>query len=240
MRKFVKIIGKILLVFLTVLLIYWLLIAFPYFFFEFESVENLHVYYHGKSADVKKTSAKALAKIKKSSIYRSDATYRVFLTDSAAEYAFYTTLWRNSGGVFLIFANGNIFIRPSDIEGDRLFSPTGTPVAEDRPLNYFIAHEAAHRMEYDKLGFIDYNSLNVWIREGVADYIARDNFDFARMLENYRNNLPIMDYNQSGLYLEYQLLVEFVFRYKGASVESILEQNPSEIEVENQLLNFNN
>lgn len=58
------------------------------------------------------------------------------------------------------------------------------------------------------------------------------------MLENYRNNLPMMDYKQSGLYLEYQLLAEYMFKYKGANVESLLEKNPSETEVKNEMQNL--
>ncbi len=94
-------------------------------------------------------------------------------------------------------------------------------VVEDRPLNYFVAHEVAHAMEYEKLGFLKYNALNQWVREGIADHIGRDNFDFDEMLENHRNNLPMMNYKQSKLYLEYQLLVEYMFKYKGANAESL-------------------
>ena len=238
MKKIFKTIGKIFLLFLTMTLVYWLSITFPHLFFQFEQFENLHLYHHGKSVEVRRVGEKALAKIKKSSLYNPDMTYRVFLTDSANEYAYFTTLWRNSGGVFLMYANGNIFIRPSLIEQDRLISPTGTIVAEDRPLNYFIAHEVAHAMKYEKLGFSKYNALNEWVREGVADHIGRDNFDFDKMLENHRNQLPIMNYKQSGLYLEYQLLVEYMFKYKGATAESLLEENPDESEVKNEMQNW--
>jgi len=239
MKKIFKTIGKLSLLFLTFTLIYWLSITFPHFFFQSEHYENLHVYHHGKSDDVTKVGEKVLTKIKNSSLYNPDTTYRIFLTDSAIEYAYFTTLWRNSGGAFVIYANGNIFIRPSLIEQDRLISPSGAMVAEDRPLNYFIAHEVAHAMEYEKLGFTKYNALNQWVREGLADYIGRDKFDFDEMLENYRKNLPMMDYKQSGLYLEYQLMVEYMFKYKGADAESLLKENPSESEAENDLQSFN-
>jgi len=234
MKRIRKTIGVITLLLLTMTLVYWLSITFPHLFFQSEQFENLHIYHHGK-AEVKTVGERALAKIKKSSLYNPAATYRVFLTDSADEYAYFTTLWRNSGGVFLIYANGNVFIRPSIVERDKLISPTGELVAEDRPLNYFIAHEVAHAMTYEKIGFSKYNALNQWVREGIADYIGRDEFDFDKMLENNRNELPLTDYKQSGLYLEYQLLVEYMFKYKAATVESLLEQNPNEREVENEM-----
>ncbi|MBA3285157.1 MAG: hypothetical protein H0U27_08885 [Nitrosopumilus sp.] len=68
----------------------------------------MHVYHHGKSDDERKVGEKALSKIKKSSLYNPDTNYRMFLTDSANEYAYFTALFRHTGGVFLIYANGNI------------------------------------------------------------------------------------------------------------------------------------
>jgi hypothetical protein len=87
-------------------------------------------------------------------------------------------------------------------------------------------------------GFSKYDTLNQWVGGGIADHIGRDKFDFDEMLENYRNNLPMMDYEQSGLYLEYQLLVEYMFKYKAANAESLLEENPSETEVKNEMQNL--
>lgn len=234
MKRIFRKLRVVFLLFSAVVVLYWISICFPQLFFQSERIENLHIYHHGKSG-VRVVGERALTKIKKSSLYNPETTYRVFLTDSANEYAYFTSLWRNSGGVFLIFANGNIFIRPSLVEQDRIISPTNTIVEEARPLNYFIAHEAAHAMQYKKLGFSNFMALNEWVREGIADYIARDEFDYDRMLADYRNNLPLMDRKKSGLYLKYQLLVEYMFRYKSADVESLLRQNPGEAEVENEL-----
>jgi hypothetical protein len=55
------------------------------------------------------------------------------------------------------------------------------------------------------------------------------------MLENYRENLPLMDPRQSGLYLKYQLLVEYAIRHRNLDVDSLLEKNPSEAEIETEL-----
>jgi hypothetical protein len=231
MRKFLKYVVRFLLLLFGVALIYWLLIVFPHMFFRLERVENLYLYHHGEPEKARIVGARALTKIKRSGLYNPQATHRVFLTASANEYAFFTSLWRGSGGVFLIFARGNIFIRPSVIEQDRLIAPSGETVAEDRPLNYFIAHEAAHAMSYEKLGFSKYNALHQWVREGVADHIARDNFNFEQMLENYREDLPLMDHRKSGLYLKFQLFVEHALRHQNQTVETLLERNPSETEI---------
>jgi len=63
MKRIFKTIGKIFLLFLTITFIYWLSMTFPYFFFQLEKFENLHVYHHGKSDDVKKVGERALVKI---------------------------------------------------------------------------------------------------------------------------------------------------------------------------------
>lgn len=223
--------GKILLIGAAVVSFYWLLIAFPDLFFKSRQLENLTIYYHGNK-DVGFVSEKAFAKIKSSSLYNPNSTYRVFLTDSALEYSFYTSYWRDSGGVFIAFANGNIFIRPSLIEQDRLISPSGKIVAEDRPLNYYVAHEVTHAMQCEKLGFSRYFALDVWIREGIADKVGRDKFDFDAMLEKYKNNAPEMNPAESGLYLKYQLLVEYAFKYKQFDADKLLEANPDESQIE--------
>jgi hypothetical protein len=235
MRRCFKYAGRFLLLLFGVVLIYWLLLVFPQGLFRLEQVENLYMYHHAEPEKVRLVGERALAKIKKTNLYNARSTYRVFLTDSADEYAFFTSVWRGSGGVFLIFARGNIFIRPSLIELDRLIAPSGETVAEDRPLNYFIAHETAHALVYERLGFSKYLDLHLWVREGVADRIARDHFDYERMLENYRGNLPLMDPRQSGLYLKYQLLVEYAIRHRNLDVDSLLEKNPSEAEIETEL-----
>jgi hypothetical protein len=217
--------------------LYWLLISFPQPFFKAARFENLILYHHGE-ADPGAVGKRALAKIKASSLYDPTAEYRVFLTGSAREYAFYTSLWRGSGGVFLIFARGNIFIRPSNVDEDRLIAPSGETVAADRPLNYFIAHETAHAMACDRIGSARYNALEEWVREGLADRIARDGFDFEEMLGNYRRRLPMMDRRRSGLYLKYQLLVEYAIRHRGETPETLLEKNPPESAIEAELQKF--
>lgn len=238
MRKFRKFPLLLLTLAVAAVTTYWLLIVFPQFFFRLERIENLYIYHHANDDAVRAVGERALAKIKRSNLYDPRATYRVFLTGSAAEYAFFTSLWRNSGGVFLIFARGNVFIRPSIVEEDRLIAPSGELVAADRPLNYFIAHEAAHAMTYERLGFVRYLELNQWVREGVADKIARDEFDFEQMSDQYRSGHPAMDYRRSGLYLKFQLLVEFAVRHLSYSEESLLERNPTETEIENALISF--
>lgn len=237
MKRFWKTGGKIFGAILLFVFIYWLTVAFPQVFFRRAEFGNLYVYYHGEK-NVAAIGEKSLLKIRRSPFYDSQVVYRVFLTDSAGEYAYFTSYWHKTGGVFLLFADGNIFIRPSLIDEDRLISPSGNVVAEDRPLNYFIAHEVTHAMTFNKLGVRKYLALNEWIREGIADRTGRDKFDFDEMLGRYRSDAPEMDRRKSGLYLRYQFFVEFALRYKNFDEVSLVEQNPPEQEIEDELKYF--
>lgn len=238
MKNAFKFSGAAFFIFLTLFFVYWLLLCYPQLFFRQEQVGNLDIYHHSDPASVKIVGERALEKIKKTTLYDSSATYRVFLTCSTAEYAFFTTLWQGSGGVFLVFARGNIFIRPSIPAQDRLIAPTGELVGADRPLNYFIAHEAAHAMTYEKVGFIRYNALNDWIREGIADRIARDSFDYEENLEKFRSGANELNPAASGFYLKYQLLVEYALKYGKFDVEKLLEANPDGSIFEAELKNI--
>jgi hypothetical protein len=235
MKKFFRYAAGFFKILLTAFFFYLLTLIFPDVFFRLEKVENLYLYHHSEPEKVRAVGEKALAKIKRSSLYNPDAVYRVYLTSSPGEYAYFTNFWRKTGGVFVILANGNIFIRPSLIEEDRVIGPSGKVVAEDRPLNYFIAHEAAHAMTLEKLGTTKYLALNEWIREGYADKIGRDRFDFDEMFSAYQKQMPFMDRQKSGLYLKHQLLIEFALSHKGFDIESLLEQNPGEAETEAEL-----
>lgn len=226
MKNAFRYFGAAFFIFFALLFVYWLLLCYPQLFFRQEQVGNLHIYHHSDPTSVKIVGERALEKIKKSTLYDSSVIYRVFLTDSTAEYAFFTTLWRGSGGVFLIFARGNIFIRPSKPALDRLIAPTGELVGADRPLNYFIAHEAAHAMTYEKIGFTRYNALHDWVREGIADRIARESFDYEENLKKFRSGAKELNPAASGLYLKYQLLVEYALKYRRFNEEKLLEANP--------------
>ncbi len=239
MKKIFKLTGKILAAFLLTVFIYWLVISFPQIFFKSEQFENLYIYHHG-NADSGAVGNRTLMKIKASGLYQQNTIYRVFITDSETEHAFFTSFWSGSFGVYLLFANGNIFLRPSLIEQDRLIKPDGNLVSEDRPLNYFIAHEVTHQMEYEYLGFSKYLALNVWIREGIADKIGRDRFDFPEMLDKYKSSAREMNPALSGLYLKYQLLVEYTLRDKNFDINLLLEANPVESQVEAKLANLIN
>src|SRR4029077_19837600 len=101
------------------------------------------------------------------------------------------------GGI-MNYLGGHVFLRESDMAHDRLISPRGTPVAADRPLSYFIAHEIVHDLEARALPPLAFFRLPRWVSDGYADYVARD-IDLDRALAGFKAGTPELDPARSGL-----------------------------------------
>jgi hypothetical protein len=215
-----KTIKFILLAILAVCGLYLLLLKFPEPFFS-RSVDagNLRIYFNkGHEEDVSAVAERALNRLKKSALYNEKDHYRVFLAGSDAEFAMYTNVFRNAGGFYNVV--GNAFIRPSVPEKDRLIKPDGSLTEEDRPLHYFVAHEASHAMTHDRIGVIRYFMLPEWIREGVAESVARINPSFEKTVT--MNVKSPADLDGHGGYLRYKLRIEYLMRVKGLDVFGVL------------------
>ena len=196
--------------------LYLLLLKFPEPFFS-RSVDagNLSIYFNkGHDEDVAAVAERALNLLKKSALYNEKDHYRVFLTGSGAEFALYTNVFRNAGGFYNVV--GNAFIRPSVPEKDRLIKPSGSLTEEDRPLHYFVAHETSHAMTHDRIGVIRYFMLPEWIREGVAESVARINPSFEKTVT--MNEESPADLDGHGGYLRFKLRIEYLMRVKGLDV----------------------
>jgi hypothetical protein len=84
-------------------------------------------------------------RIARSPFFSATDEYDVYLCDTPGLYAF-VSLKPGTGGVSQVYLDGNVFLRPSAIERDRLIGPSGKDVPGDRTLTYYIAHELAHTM----------------------------------------------------------------------------------------------
>src|SRR5688572_29864347 len=109
-------------------------------------------------------------RIARSPFFSATDEYDVYLCDTPGLYAF-VSLKPGTGGVSQVYLDGNVFLRPSVIERDRLIGPRGNEVPGDRTLTYYIAHELAHTMVARHVGRGSYHALAAWQQEGYADYI---------------------------------------------------------------------
>jgi len=139
-----------------------------------------------------------------------------------------------AGGITDGFVGQHVFLRESDMENDRLIGPSGRPVAADRPLSYFIAHELMHVANVRAVGRWRYARMPQWVDDGYADYIARD-IDLDATLTKMKEGVRELDPRRSGLYLRYHLMVAFLLDKKQMNVGQLLSNAPARDDVESQL-----
>jgi hypothetical protein len=214
------------------------LIAFPYPIFSHAfHFENITVYSDQSiSPALLPILNDVQARLRRSPLNDPTLQHRVFICNKGWLFTFLANADYRAGGVNKTWLNQNIFLRRSDIEKNRLISPSGREVPGERTLAYFITHEIAHSLEVHLLGRYAYIRLPAWKREGYADYVARDSgFVFAKRLAAFQNNAPEMDPQRSGLYLRYQLFVSYLLNVVHITPEEMLTDSFAETALDHML-----
>ncbi|HTV24185.1 MAG TPA: hypothetical protein VMG12_36080 [Polyangiaceae bacterium] len=170
-----------------------------------------------------------------SPFFSASDEYDVYLCDTPALYAF-LSLKPETGAVSQVYLDGNVFLRPSAIERDRLIGPRGHDVPGDRTLTYYIAHELAHTMVARHIGRRAYHALAAWQQEGYADYVGKGgSFDYDAILAAFRAGERDLDPVASGLYLRYHLLTAYELDRQGLSPLELLAEPRAREPLEAQL-----
>lgn len=134
---------------------------------------------------------------------------------------------------------GGVFLRQADVEADRLLKSDGTPVPPPRTLAYYAAHEIGHDFIAERIGAIANWRLPVWIREGLADYIAfGGDVDIDALAAALRRGDPDLDPKRSGTYARYRLLVAFMLEREGWTVDRLLASGMTQVDAEGRLPRF--
>jgi len=122
------------------------------------------------------------------------------------------------------------------MENNRLYSPSnGLPILGDRTLTYFIAHEVTHGMTAKGLGRYKLWKQPLWKVEGYADYIGKGTIDFNNYLIKFKNHDREMDWDKSGLYSEYHLMVAYLLDVKEISQKDLFNKDIKEQNVRKEL-----
>lgn len=186
------------------------------------------------SGAMDKTLAQVSTRLLTSRIYDASTPTHVFLASDPKRFALFARQNYKVGGVADWVVGQHVFLGASDMEHNRMLTSDGEPV-EDRPLSYFIAHEAMHIALARYTGRLVYSQLPTWLDEGYADYIARD-IDYKDALAKMREGHPDLDPSESGLFTRYHLMVAFLIEYRGRTIESLLENIPDRPSVERELM----
>jgi hypothetical protein len=158
----------------------------------------------------------------------------VFICDPPWLFALFARTNYRVGGVADWFVGQHVYLRSSDMQHDRLIGPSGRPVADDRPLSYFIAHEIMHIVHARALGRLGYARLPQWLDDGHADYIARE-IDLGAALSGLKSGARELDPQRSGLYIRYHLMVAYLINKKGLSVPTLMEHPLAAEPIETEL-----
>ena len=184
--------------------------------------------------EMNRTLDRALARLQRSPLFAAGNDVHIFICQNNAVFAVFARQNYRVGGVADWLVGQHAFLRESDMHVDRLISPSGTPVAADRPLSYFVAHEAMHIAIARHVGRWQYSQLPQWVDDGYADYVARD-IDYASALQKLKEDARELDPRRSGLYIRYQLMVAYMLEKKGVSLDELLTRPPESVAVLNEL-----
>jgi len=235
---------KLLLLFLCLICLgYWFLIEFPTFLFSHKHQNSNLIIYSDKPipSSIKDISDEVLLRLKKSSIFKKNKTYAVFISHDSWRWmllSYPANLTTGLGGFNAGF-HGNAFIRPSVISENRIIPPGSDLLdAEQRDLVYFITHEVVHGLLYDEVGYVS-NFINYpkWFQDGYPDYIAKESFNFKKNLMQFKRNEKRLTV-QSGLYVRYHLYVAYLMDIKGYTIKEIMKNIPDESDIVHSLESF--
>ena len=180
--------------------------------------------------------ADATRPVAASPFYDPQATYDAFLCDDVRTFTAFTLWNRGAGAVSQWDLTGNIFLRPSHVDRNRLVGRSGKETPGERTLSYFIAHEVTHTMLARRIGRLRYARLQRWQVEGYADYVGKaGDFDFEKTLAAFRADTRELDPKRSGLYLRYHLMVAYLLDRQGMTPEALLAGPIEKTEIEQRL-----
>ncbi len=185
-----KLLSRLLLVIVLLGLIYILTLYFPQPFFKNKITYNKISLYSDEQIPEKeaiKILKSAEENIKKSKIYKKDTIHNIYFANNKLRWLYFSNKNNNAGGLNYVIFNHSIFLRKADVLNNRLFNSKGEKVKGDRTLDYFIAHEITHTLEFQSMKFYKYPLNTNWVIEGYAEYIAHGSQNYESSLDYYLN-----------------------------------------------------
>jgi hypothetical protein len=158
-----------------IVIIYLATLFFPQPFFAHKVTVNNITVYSDESLPVEKITniiESAESNIKTSKLYDAATKHRIFIANNNTRWTYFTTFYSKVGGLNYVIFNHNIFLRKADVSDNRLYGPSGSKVAGERTLDYFMAHEISHTLEFQSMSLYKYPLKTNWVLEGYCEYIA--------------------------------------------------------------------
>jgi hypothetical protein len=179
----------------------------------------------------------ATARLARSELYRPGERFRIFFCNDEWRLAVWSGRGSGKmGGAADTFLTGNVYLRRSDIDLNRLIPPSGwRATMADRPLSYYVAHELTHVMEMRAFGRGLLLRKPAWLNEGYADLIGKaDRFDYAANRTAMLAGARELDPKASGLYRRYHLEVGWLLRH-GRGIGELYAHPPRQADVDREI-----
>jgi hypothetical protein len=180
----------------------------------------------------------AARRLRSSELHDPGATFRLFICNEPWRLRLLARNASIGGSADTLFTR-NIYLRQADPRSNKLIPPHGTLAdAEVRTLAYYVAHEATHVMQSRAFGRLLLLWYPRWLIEGHADLVAKAGaFDADENLRLLLRDDPRLDYERSGLYRRYHLMVATLAVRDGMTVRELFADPPAETVVLQSLRN---
>ncbi|MBX2820185.1 MAG: hypothetical protein KTR29_10910 [Rhodothermaceae bacterium] len=238
MKKGLKVLRYIVVLFLIVELAHLLVLLFPQPFFRHSvSIHNAQFYSDTPLEESEITLFRtAIEQASLNPLFDSTQKHRIFISASERTYSLYSRLAGKTGSSqgFNIEPTGNVFISRPFI--DTMRSQYGAAFQYtllEGSLSHVILHEIYHSMVTNHLGFWESRNLPSWKREGYVEYGASWANRKSDPAFDLRSHIDLL-YDQSAMssirlhYLRSQLLVQYLIDIEGMTFKSLMTEEVDE------------
>jgi len=201
---------------------YILTLCFPEPFFKNKvTIGNITVYSDEEiPAEINGIVKTAESKIRKSAIYKEDIKPKIFIANNLWRWKYFTNTHYKVGGLAYVFVD-NIFFRKVDIKANRLYGNSGKVAAGDRTLDYFIAHEITHLLEFKSRPWYKYSITENWLQEGYSEYIGHDSQNYEASLKYY---LEVPENTGAKRYTKLRTMVAYLLEKEKINITDIWDK----------------
>lgn len=216
-----------------------LLLRHPAAFFPYSCDEGDLALYADRpftAEEARPVLAEVRARLRTSPWYRAGRRDAVYVCNSPWRRRLFCIGNYRAGGLNYAPLTTNVFLSVARIGANRLVSPNGQVVRDERTLGYFIAHEIVHSLTCERLGAWRFFRLPDWLREGYADYVGRGSV-YARPDTGaaFLAEAPEMNSPAIAPYLRYNLLLGFLIEKEHRSLDTVFAEAEAQSAVEVRL-----
>ena len=167
-----------------------------------------------------------------------DEPYALYVANDAWRRRLFFLIAPGAGG-FVVPPLGprHTFLSGADFPRGRLRAPSGRLLPPPRTLAYFGAHEFAHLLAAQRVGYLRHVMMPEWVREGIADYAAlgpvRDLATLRRELGD--RELGQTEWDAHGYYVRYRMLVTHFLVEEKWTLDQLLATNLSKAEAQSAM-----